>query len=125
MFGPEVATRFLAWLESALLEARSETIVGFSINLYDSPFEAELVGASQFDPANPDWATEECWEPAQRCFPFPDDLDEVPWAARLEFVEGLLRSYLTGSSEAVEILKRAQGVAVGFVDGDLVLLHQR
>lgn len=49
---------FNAWLDEALGQDIPSSVVAFSLNLAE-PWCIEIIGADQFDPADPDWACEE------------------------------------------------------------------
>ena len=117
-------SEFDAWLEAALTSARPPSIVAFNVNLYDSPFRADLVGATSYDPSDSDWACEEAWTPPRRLFDFPDSLASRPWRERLALADSLLRNYLQSTSAGAGALRKARAVTVGFVDGDLEVIHE-
>ena len=114
---------FEAWLDHALGEQVPETIVSFNINLYDSPFRADVVGSTYYDPGDPDWACEEAWQPQERWFDFPGELAKLPWEQRLALCKGLLQRCVAGTGPAGARFRRAVAVTVGFVDGDLEIVH--
>jgi hypothetical protein len=121
-----VARNFHAWLDETFARDVPADVVAFNVNLNDSPFVAEVVGSTYFDPENEDWACEEAWTPNRPTgFAFPDGTERLPWSERLTEIESLLRNWMeTGSPAAAKVL-HAQAFAVGFVDGDLVVLSGR
>jgi len=112
------------WLNRALEERPPPEIVAFNVNLYDSPFRADLVGACRFDSDDPDWACDESWEPRERFFDFPEELTAVPWQERLALSRVLLERIIHGEGSAAAAFRRAEAVAIGFVDGDLEIVYR-
>jgi len=118
-------THFLNWLEAMLSAAVPVEVVAFSLNLYDSPFWAEIVGSSYFDPDDEDWACEECWRPSEpNRFDFPDDMAELHWEARLAMVAACVQDWLHSGLPAARKSLASAAFAVGFVDGDLALVGE-
>ncbi len=117
------APGFEQWLDRALGGSVPESIVAFNINLYDSPFRADVVGSTFYDAADGDWACQEAWVSQERRFDFPAELGSLPWEERLASCKGLLERCLAGDGAAAMRLRRAAAVTVGFVDGDLEIVH--
>tara|TARA_R110002095_G_scaffold215691_3_gene210626 strand:+ start:24873 stop:25265 length:393 start_codon:yes stop_codon:yes gene_type:complete len=115
---------FNHWLNSCLTEELPADVEGFCFNLYETVhgFGVELVGTSEFDEENPDWACEEIFEPKQRKLDIPIDYSGSHWEQCLETMIVLVEKYLKSNEAGVTGLKRAKGLGIGFVDGDLQLL---
>jgi len=121
-----VARKFHAWLDETFAGSVPAGIVAFNVNLYDSPFFAEVVGSTHFDPQAEDWACEEAWTPNRsNRFDFPEGTEGIPWEERLADIEALLRQWMGPGNPIAAKLLDADAFAVGFVDGDLTILHQR
>jgi hypothetical protein len=121
-----VARNFHAWLDETFAGSVPARIVAFNVNLYDSPFSAEVVGSTYFDPNNEDWACEEAWTPNRsNRFDFPEGTERIPWEKRLTEVKGLLHQWLDTGGTAAAGTVDADAFAVGFVDGTLSVLCQR
>lgn len=114
----EIRERLAAWLERASVDAPAD-IIAFSINLYDEPFAAELVGSTYYEENDPDWACEEAFEPKERRFELPKSAFGATWEEGLDYICGVVRAYLAESGRGAR-LKKATAITVGFVDGDLV-----
>jgi DNA polymerase I-like protein with 3'-5' exonuclease and polymerase domains len=72
---------FEAWLDAALEADLPEDIAAFNFNLYedgDNLWSIELIGASRFDPEDPDWACEEI---------FTNREDPLSWRAEVDWQE--------------------------------------
>ena len=119
----ELTTSLGAWLDRAFSSSVPETIVAFNVNLYDEPFRADLVGAECYDADDADRACAEDWVPKDRFFDFPADLGQLPWEERLSLVREALEELLAGDGRAATRLKSSTAVTVGFVDGDLEIVH--
>lgn len=113
------------WLIRSLAEPVNESVIAYCVNLYDSPFRAELVGSSRFDPRDEDWACEKVWSPSDRYLTLPVAFATRPWEERLNICVGVLQRFVSAETSAAKILRRADAVAVGFVDGNLTTVHQR
>jgi hypothetical protein len=109
---------FAGWLDQQSARAPEE-IIAFSINLYESPFAAELVGSTFYDAEDADWACEEAFVPELRRFELPPSAFGQSWEEALKQVCAMMQRYLNQSAHGAR-LRRAVAVTVGFVDGDLV-----
>lgn len=121
----EIEESIRDWLTRSLAEPTSGKVAAYCVNLYDSPFRADLIGSSRFDPQDEDWACEEVWSPSIPYLDFPEEYAACPWEERLALCTDALRRYLSEDSSATEILRSAEAVAIGFVDGNLTIVHQR
>ena len=113
---------FEAWLDAALEADMPEDIAAFNFNLYedgDNLWSIELIGASRFDPEDPDWACDEV---------FTNREDPLSWSAETDWEEVLetmteyVEKYLIEGSYA-SILKSSEAVGIGFVDGDITIVY--
>lgn len=120
--------QFSAWLDNALRDGVPDSVKAFSFNLdepasiNDVKFGVELIGASEFDEDDPDWACEEVWEPVQRRLNIPLSFSGESWEACMAAVRSLIQATLDADGAAAQVLKSRQAVAVGFVDGDLQVI---
>lgn len=94
-------------------------IVALSFNLYE-PYGLELVGSTWFDEEDEDWACDEDFEPTQRSCPDFKISDDLEWEEVLEIVTATLKALI---KELPDLrLFKVEHIAVGFVDGDLIIL---
>lgn len=111
------------WIDKALAQGLPEDIVAACFNIYedaDNSWSLELVGCSSFDPDDDDWACDEVSDFGTRDNPFTWN-SKGDWETVLADLKKKLTRYLeTGRS--ADKLKKLDGVAVGFVDGDLIIL---
>ncbi len=119
---------FRRWLETGLDIDIPEDVKAYSFNLFEPAFEegvkfgVELIGASAFDPDDPDWACDEVWEPAQRQLSIPIEYSGDTWEVCLERMKALALAFLTSDCASARKLKSKAGVGMGFVGGDLEIL---
>ena len=98
-----------------------DDVVDFSFNLNEDANKSltlELIGASSFDTTDNDWACDEVFTTRDNPLTWYDDKE---WQDVLTLTIKMLKDYLEKGKYAKE-LKERQGLAVGFVDGDLTLL---
>jgi hypothetical protein len=118
---------FTHWLDTTLPSSLPDQVKGFSFNLTSiqkDRFAIELIGASRFEDMDPDWACDEVWQPSPRQIQItPGELGNN-WTDVLESSKRLVIQYLN-TAERGDVLKAADGVAVGFVDGDLEVVWKR
>lgn len=116
--------QFTEWVNNALAEELPAGIKGFCFNLFETEasFMIELIGAPKFNEKNADWACEELFVPYQRQLKIPRAYSGEKGEACLEKMKKLLLQYLSSNQPGVQVLKAAAGVAIGFVDGELIVL---
>ncbi len=113
------------WIDCVLKDATVPAdVVAFCFNLYeenDGGWAMELVGTQRFDPEDEDWACDEATDFGSR-----ENLyswkAECEWEEALEYMVNELKQYLSCGKYA-DLLKSKQGVGVGFVDGDIEIIH--
>ncbi|QSX42152.1 hypothetical protein [Shewanella cyperi] len=110
---------FIAWIDGQLNENIPSQIVAFNINIYESPFNIEIVGSSEFDPDNEDWACNEDWIPENRSVSVSNSIFGNSWEEAQENILAMAKLYFQSSSKNTHKLKVVKAFAVGFVDGNL------
>lgn len=111
-------SEFDTWLDSALSQSIPPSVVAFSFNLAE-PWCVEIIGADRYSDDDPDWACEESFRPNLKQLSLPKSEVGETWQAVLESAKSLVAAYLDRPSAGSAILRRAEAVAVGFVDGDM------
>ena len=125
----DLAQPFNTWVDLALTDlasADNSAVAAYCFNLYEHEhtWAVQLAGTSSFDPDDPDWAVEPAFSSGENLFEIPQAAAGEDWEAGLSVAKSLIAQYLrTGMHR--ERLTGAQAVAVGFVDGDIELVHQR
>jgi len=120
---------FKTWLRGSTRTDLPVSVRAFSFNLYelanrDSPFGIELIGSSDFDVEDSDWACENVWAATPRMLEIPVAFSSRSWEACLAAIRRLVVAAIDEDS-AGEVLKSREGIAVGFIDGDLDLVWHR
>jgi hypothetical protein len=122
---------FRPWLARALDDGVPAGVIGFVFNLYETPdanapFGIELVGTDVFDPADPDWACAEIWEPSgRRSIAIPRSFSGADWETGLAAARSLIVSILAEPTPISDLLRSVDGVALVFVDGELEIIWSR
>ncbi|MBR4268756.1 MAG: hypothetical protein IKQ47_03090 [Prevotella sp.] len=109
------------WLNEILQMTIPDDVVAFCFNLYEDvnkSWTLELIGANSFDASDSDWACNEVFTTRDKPLTWNDNKEcqDV-----LMMVKKLLKDYLE-KGEYGNVLKERKGLAVGFTDGDLILL---
>jgi len=110
---------FISWLDRQLNENIPDQIVAFNINIYESPFIIELLGSTEFDPEDEDWACNEDWIPHDRAISVSSSLFGSSWEESQQNIMAMAKKYFDSDLRNVKKLKSAKAFAVGFVDGNL------
>lgn len=103
-----------------------QCIEGFSFNLIEScgDFSIELVGTASFDEDDQDWACDEIFEPNRRAISIPEKYSGLQWEICLDNMQTLLIDYMKSNEKGALVLQRAEGIGIGFVDGDLIVVKK-
>ena len=110
------------WLNEVMQMTIPDDVVAFCFNLYEDANKSwtlELIGASSFDTTDNDWARDEVFTTRDKPLTWNDNKE---WQDVLMMIKRLLKDYLE-KGKSGKVLKGRQGLAVGFVDGDLTLLY--
>ena len=109
------------WLDDVMQITIPDDVVAFCFNLYEDTnktWTLELIGASSFDTNDSDWACDEVFTTRDNPLTWHDDKE---WQEVLMETIRILKDYLKKGKYG-RVLKERQGLAVGFVNGDLALL---
>ena len=109
------------WLNEVMQMTIPVDVVAFCFNLYEDANKAwslELIGAGSFDINDTDWVCDEVFTSRNNLLTWYDDGE---WQDVQRAVIKMLKEYLRKGRYGT-VLKERQGLAVGFVDGDLTLL---
>jgi shikimate kinase len=112
---------FEEWVDVSLSVELPEGIEAFCFNLYEDgggKWSVEIVGAASFDREDSDWACDEVF--TNRTQPLRWSSNQS-WERILAQVKSHIKKYLKKGKYASLLLGK-QGIGVGFVDGDLILL---
>ena len=114
------------WIDKILDQEIPNTVIAFCFNLYeesDGSWAMELVGTERFDIEDEDWACNELTDFGSRECLYNWEM-ECEWDEALEYMVKVLSQYLENGKYA-ELLKSKDGVGVGFVDGNIEILHTK
>lgn len=114
------------WIDNVLDTDIPDNIVAFCFNLYeegDGNWSMELVGTDWFDEDDEDWACNEATDFGSREALFEWKMD-CEWEELLDYMVDELKEYLVEGKYAA-LLKASVGVGVGFVSGNLEILHKK
>jgi hypothetical protein len=115
-----------SWIISALTQHDLGAVRGFAFNLIEPSsggFGIELIGTDEFSLEDPDWACAEIFVANPRSINIPDDIHDGTWQSCLEAVKLTLTKLLQSGFKSSSLLQQADGIGVGFVDGDLLIIH--
>ena len=117
---------FTDWMTDSLSSELPNGIVAFNLNLYEDndSFHVQLIGASTFNEADSDWACDEIFSTEESLFSVSHTITGNTWQDGLSFIKNLLIQYLD-NGEKSSILRSAQAVAIGFVDGDIEIVYRQ
>jgi hypothetical protein len=124
MASGKLQTEFNRWLEAALKEATKSDARAFCFNLSE-PWSIEVVGARKFDDADSDWGCDEVYRPKQKEFWLPPEEVGDDWETVFESAKGLIARYCASNFDGAALLLSSEAVAVGFVDGELHVIHRK
>ena len=126
MFHRNFKSSFYKWVNESLSKKLPEGIEGFSFNLIENcgDFSIELVGTASFDEDDQDWACDEIFEPNRRAISIPEKYSGLQWEVCLDNMQTLLIDYMKSNEKGALVLQRAEGIGIGFVDGDLIVVKK-
>ena len=113
------------WLDNILQKELPEGIAAFNINLYegsDATYDLQLIGSDKFDDDVGDWACTEYFSSGEDICYIKRTKDIQGWEKGLDYITKLVEQYLNEGRNA-HILKNANAVGIGFVDGDIDIIY--
>ncbi len=116
-------TQLFAWLDQVLSRDIPSHTFGFHFNLYEDleSVHVQLVGTGSFVVEPTYWPGEETFTTGEDVFVVPFSVAGATWQEWLKSIQTLLSEYLERGEQAT-VLRRFQGVGLGFVDGDMHVL---
>ena len=115
-----------SWITTALKGRDLNPVKGLAFNLMEpgsGGFGVELIGSPTFSEDDPDWPCREIFVAYPRSITIPPEVHGGSWQSCLEAMTITLSEVLQSDSETSSLLKLADGIGVGFVDGDLLVIH--
>ena len=122
MLDEAVVDAFAVWANRGLQEGSRFPVVAWNFNFYEAAesWDVELVGTFRFDPEDPDWACDAIYSHPP-LFRIGREMAGHRREQGLASCIELVSTYLRFGKER-EILRAGEGVAVGFIDGELTIL---
>ena len=118
-------TKFVVWLNEILKNPLPVNVKGINFNLYEeekeNTFGVQFVATSSFDSNDDDWACDEVFSSNENMYYFTN---ENGWEQTLKEVEKNVKTYLE-KEEYSSVLKKYEGIGLGFVDGDLIIVYKK
>ena len=116
---PKLQGAFHSWVGKALTRPIPKGTVAFHFNLYEGKrsFHVQLIGSGQFSRDDPDWPCHETFTTGEDIFELPHSVVGTEWETCLEIAKAAVVEYIAIGGKA-SVLRAAEGVGVGFVDGD-------
>lgn len=115
---------FTDWLDETVPTSPPPGVVAYNFNIAETgaDYLVELIGASTYDPQDPDWACPpEAWTSRPSRVAIPYSTFDSNWERALTEIVASVRAFLTTSdSSAANVLRQSQAVCASFVDGDIV-----
>lgn len=114
--------KFETWLTCVLGKNMPLPGVAIIFNLYeysDNHWAMQVISADCFEIDDPDWCCDEAFSSGEDMFIWKQDCN---WENILENSITMIKKYLSCGKYAFE-LNRYEGIAVGFVDGDITVLY--
>ena len=109
------------WLNEVMQMTIPDDVVAFCFNLYEeanNSWTLELIGASSFDTTDNDWSCDEVFTTRDKPFTWKENKE---WQDVQITIIKMIKDYIEKGKYG-KTLKERQGLAVGFVDGDLTPL---
>ena len=115
---------FSKWVESAIEKGIPNEVISICFNLYDDiddNWSIEMVGCTSYDSDDFDWACDEYTDFGTRNNPYSWN-QKSDWEDIQQQVSYIIQKYLKEGMYKEQFIN-LRGVAVGFVDGDLIVLN--
>lgn len=100
-------------------ETLPKEIIALNFGLYES-YGIELIGSSEYDAEDDDWACDEDFIPEERSCPDLGIDDSVEWSEVLTLITNILKEVIQEHNEIS--LFQVEHITTGFCDGDLVVV---
>ncbi len=114
---------FAKWVDGVLQQEFPENTVAVNFNLYEeqneNEYSVQIIGAENFD--EEDWACYETFTTGENLYVWVED---GGWEKALRTAVSNLQRYLD-SGKYSSVLKKYDGVGIGFVDGDIEIIYKR
>lgn len=117
---------FSNWLNQVLEQDIPKGIKASNFNLYEGEeetYDIQLIGSDEFDEDDSDWACTDYFTSGEDICYIKRTEEIEDWEQGLNYIMMLVKRYLE-EGEKANILKRANAIGIGFVDGDIDILYR-
>ena len=116
---------FSEWLNKVLEQKLPTGIVAFNFNLYEGEdtYDIQLIGSDQFNDGDCDWACSEIFTTSENVYLVKKTPEITEWEAGFEYIKPMVETYLQ-EGKYKHILLKSVADGLGFIDGDIFILHQ-
>jgi hypothetical protein len=119
---------FESWITHIIkIEKPSPPIKGYYFGLFETDtneYIMYLSGSNEFDKDDGDWAFNNDFEPQNKYLSLPEYKD-FSWEKVFRIVESVLMDFVKTEIFKNSFLSKAKGIAMGFDDGDVILIFPR
>ena len=113
------------WIKTIIAtEHPSKKIIGYYFGIFElesKQYNLYLIGSEEFDKEHDDWACNDDFEPKEKYLSLPQ-YDNLEWEKVLDNIVTELCEFSKTDIYKSSFFSKAQGVAVGFDDGNLYLI---
>jgi len=113
-----VRREFFSWADEALRQPIPQETVAFHFNLYQgtNSVHVQLMGTASFNSGDQYWPGPKTFSTGEGIFKVPFESAGAEWPEWLETLKSLVNAYIESGNMST-VLKKSQGVGIGFVDG--------
>lgn len=121
----QILQPFSDWVSDVLVDIPEET-VAFVFNIYEENdvYMIDITGTSVFDPNKDEWTDEINWDSGEELFIIPKEKFDGDWEDIHDALAEALEALIEVKGELSDALCDSDGVAIGFIDGDLEIIWQ-
>ena len=116
---------FTSWINEILKNPLPENTKGINFNLYEeenpNTYGIQFVATKSFDLNDDDWACDDIFSSGENMYFFTNKNNREQI---LKEIELNIKDYLDKENEST-VLKNYEGIGLGFVDGDLIILYKK
>ena len=116
---------FTTWLNEILKNPLPENTKAINFNLYEeenpNTYGIQFVATESFDLNDDDWACDELFSSGENMYFF---INKNTWEDVLKETELNIKAYLDKGNYS-SVLKNFEGIGLGFVDGDLIIIYNK
>jgi len=123
---PDNYMLFSNWFDEIMKQEWPIGIVAYNFNLYEGlngTYDIQLVGTDEYDENDEDWTCTDCFTTGENVYYINRTKDIANWDAGLLYIKKLVKQYLVDGAYP-QTLKKATAIGVGFVDGDIDIIHR-